>query len=192
MLADHRSSASIWLVRHGNTDWSDAGRHTGRAEVPLNRRGREAALRAGELLTGCDFFARVLRSPQERARETCELAGYGERAEQRGELVEWDYGELEGLTDEQSRERLPGWSLFSDGAPGGEGVGDVLARVDRVLDECRGVEGPVIIFGHGKTQRMLAARALGHPPELAEHLAVDPASISIIDGRALALWNWCG
>ena len=192
MLVDHGSAGAIWLVRHGDTDWSDAGRHTGRADVQLNERGREAALRARGLLSGCDFFARVLCSPQERARETCRLAGFADGAQERGELVEWDYGELEGLTDAESLARHPGWSLFADGAPGGESVAEALARVDRVLEECREVAGPVIVFGHGKTQRLLAARALGQPPPLADHLPADPASISIVDGAEIALWNWCG
>ncbi|GAC1438904.1 MAG: histidine phosphatase family protein [Solirubrobacteraceae bacterium] len=192
MLSDRRSAAAIWLVRHGDTDWSDEGRHTGRAELPLNLRGREAALRLRQLLAGCDFFARVLCSPQERARETCELAGFGTSAQTRGELVEWDYGEFEGLTDQQSHARRPGWSLFADGAPGGESVAEVLARVDRLLDECRSAGGPVILFGHGKTQRLLAARALGQPPLLATHLPCDPASLSILEADTIALWNWAG
>ena len=135
-------SDCVWLLRHGATEWTRHGRHTGREDVPLSDDGREQAKKAGSLLAG-RCFQHVFVSPQTRARETCSLAGFGECSSAREELVEWDYGVYEGLTDEQTQQRDPGWDLFRDGCPGGESPDQVAVRVDRLLVDMSGVEGRV-------------------------------------------------
>jgi probable phosphoglycerate mutase len=185
-------SDSIWLLRHGDTSWTRAQRHTGRQDVPLSRTGRAQARRAGLTLVG-RRFAHVLVSPQLRARETCRLVGRGGDAQVCEELVEWDYGEFEGLTDEQTQDRRPGWNLFRDGCPGGESPEDVRARVDRVLEIVRPLDGPCLLVSHGKLLRALAARWLGSDIALGTVLPLDPAAISLLerDGERplLRLWN---
>ncbi len=179
-------------MRHGATDWSEEGRHTGRTEVPLNDRGRAEAQRTGALLDGRKF-ALVLVSPQDRAQETCALLGYLGQARTVEDLVEWDYGDYDGLTDAQTRERSPGWSLLRDGAPGGESPADVRSRVARVLASLESRSGPALLVSHGKTLRVLAATWLGHELEFAEHLPFDAGALSVLDSdddsRVLRLWN---
>ena len=171
---------SIWLLRHGDTAWSESKLHTGRADPDLSSAGREEARHAGRLLAG-RAFDRVLVSPQRRAVETCELAGYGEQAEREPLLVEWAYGEFEGITDEEARERSPGWNLFTDGAPGGESPEQVRARVDRVLASLESLEGTALLVGHGKCLRVLGARWLGQPVSFAEGLVLDPAGLCVLE-----------
>lgn len=154
----------LLLARHGETEWSAGGRHTGRTDLPLTEAGRRRAQRLGSRLTERSFTL-VLRSPLRRAAETCELAGLGAEARVREELREWDYGEYEGLTTAEIRQRRPGWSLWSDGCPGGETALDVGARAARVIAEVRAAGADVIVFGHGHMLRVLAARWLGLPPE---------------------------
>jgi broad specificity phosphatase PhoE len=183
---------SIWLLRHGDTSWTRAQRHTGRQDIPLSRTGRAQARRAGLALTGRSF-AHVLVSPQLRAMETCRLVGRGSDAQVNDDLVEWDYGEYEGLTDAETQEREPGWSLFRNGCPGGESPAEVSARVDRVLEMVGALEGPCLLVSHGKLLRALAARWLGDEVALGDLLALDPAAISVLerDGSRtlLRLWN---
>ena len=186
-------STCIWLLRHGDTEWSESELHTGLAEPRLSDDGREQARRAGALLAK-RRFARVLVSPQRRARETCELAGYGEQATVHPLLVEWDYGELEGMTDEETQRRRPGWNLFEDGAPGGESPDEVALRIERVLAEVAEIDGPVLIVGHGKSLRVLAARWVGQPVTLGAALPFDPAALAILeregDQPLLRAWNY--
>jgi probable phosphoglycerate mutase len=185
----------IWLLRHGDTTWTEHERHTGRKDIPLSEAGRQQARRAGELLAGI-AFASVLVSPQRRAMETARLAGLQIEGHTCAQLVEWDYGEYEGLTDEQTRERYPSWSLFRDGAPGGERPDDVAARADRLIERCRTLPGPCILVGHGKMLRALAARFIEQPVALGAHLPMDPAAVSILQderaGSLLRLWNYTG
>ena len=126
-------SDCVWLLRHGDTEWTQRGLHTGRKDVPLSERGRDQARAAGRVIAH-HRFDNVLVSPQTRALETCRLAGLGPTAEQNGDLVEWDYGEYEGMTDEQTETRDPGWDVFRDGAPGGESPNQITACVDRVIE----------------------------------------------------------
>jgi broad specificity phosphatase PhoE len=180
------------LVRHGETEWSRTGRHTGRTDVPLTVRGRQEAQAVGDALRNRDF-ALVLTSPLGRALETCRLAGFGERALPRDELMEWDYGAYEGRTTTEIREERPGWTLWGDGVPEGETIAEVGARADRVIRELRSADGDALLFAHGHVLRTLAARWLGLEPEAGRLLALDPATISTLgyerETSVVRLWN---
>jgi broad specificity phosphatase PhoE len=169
----------LFLVRHGQTDWSRTGRHTGRTDVPLDDTGGREAEAIGALLARHPFSL-VLTSPLERAAETCRLAGYGDRAERCPDLVEWDYGEYEGRTTGEIREERPGWTLWVDGVPGGEGAADVGRRGDRVVARARAAEGDTLCFAHGHFLRVLASRWVGLPPAAGRLLALDAGSISVL------------
>ncbi len=156
----------LLVARHGETEWSANGRHTGRTDLPLTQAGRRRAQGLAALLAG-QSFALVLTSPLQRAVETCELAGLGGQGQVRGDLREWDYGAYEGLTTPQILERRPDWNLWRDGCPEGEQADDVGTRADRVIAEARAVEGAVIAFGHGHMLRVLGARWVGLPPRMA-------------------------
>ena len=167
-------------------------RHTGRTDVPLTDAGRETARSlAGRLAE--PSFGRVLVSPLARARETSELAGFGAQAEPRDELLEWDYGEYEGLTTEAIRATRPDWFLWRDGCPGGESVFDVARRVDRLVDALLAEEQPSLIFAHGHVLRVLGARWIGLPPGDGALLFLNPASVSVLGFeravRVLRRWN---
>jgi broad specificity phosphatase PhoE len=182
----------IVLVRHGETEWSRAGKHTGHTDVRLTETGRKQAEAVGEALRRREF-ARVLTSPLARAAETARLAGFGDPAEEREELREWDYGEYEGRTTPEIREERPGWTLWRDGVPGGESAAEVAERVDRLLAELRSGEGEVLVFGHGHLLRVLAARWIGLGPESGSHFALDPATISVLgherETPVIRVWN---
>jgi broad specificity phosphatase PhoE len=150
-------SQEVLLVRHAETEWSLSGKHTGRTDIPLTEAGRERARRLAPRLAGREFAA-VLTSPLSRARETCELAGLGERAQLREDLMEWDYGDYEGLTTPEIRTSRPDWYLWRDGCPGGERAADVGIRVDRVIAEVHTLDGDVALFAHGHVLRVLGAR----------------------------------
>jgi probable phosphoglycerate mutase len=190
--AEPARAAELVLVRHGQTEWSRTGRHTGRTDVPLSDEGRRLASRLAASLAG-RRFARVLTSPLSRAADTCRLAGLGDRAEAREELVEWDYGEYEGLTTPAIRERRPGWSLWRDGAPGGESPAQVGARADRLLAELRGLPGDAALFAHGHVLRVIAARWLELAPRDGALLALSTATVSVLgwerETAVLRLWN---
>jgi probable phosphoglycerate mutase len=155
--------AELLLARHGETEWSANGRHTGRTDLPLTADGRRRAAALAPLLSGRSF-ALVLTSPLQRAVETCRMAGLGDAAQVRDDLGEWDYGEYEGETTAQIHRRRPDWSLWRDGGPNGETAADVGARADRVIAEARAAGGDVIAFGHGHMLRVLGARWLGLEP----------------------------
>ena len=182
----------IVLVRHGETEWSLSGQHTSRTDLPLIEVGRERAQALGPLLAGWDFSL-VLTSPLRRARETCELAGFGDRAEVLDDLREWDYGEYEGLTTPQIREQRPDWSLWRDGCPGGEQPSEISARADRVLERMRGGGGDVLAFAHGHIFRVLAARWIQLPASGGARLALKAGAISALgyerDTEVISLWN---
>jgi probable phosphoglycerate mutase len=152
--------AELLLARHGETEWSANGRHTGRTDLPLTEDGRRRAGQLAAELAG-RTFALVLTSPLRRAVETCELAGLGASAQPRGDLHEWDYGDYEGLTTAEITERRPDWGLWRDGAPGGEAATQVGERADRVIAEVRAAGGDAIAFGHGHMLRVLGARWVG-------------------------------
>jgi probable phosphoglycerate mutase len=170
---------SVVLARHGETEWSFSGRHTGTTDLPLTEEGVRQAAALGPRLHAWTFSL-VLTSPLQRARETCRVAGYGEQAEVRPDLAEWDYGRYEGLTSAQIAEIHPNWSLWRDGGPGGERAADVGRRADRVIAEIRGLDGDVLIFAHGHVLRVLAARWLDEPPEGGRHYALQTATLSVL------------
>ena len=147
----------IYLARHGETAWSLTGQHTGLTDLPLTERGERNARQLGERLRGLTF-ARVYTSPLQRARRTCELAGFGAVAEVDPDLVEWDYGQYEGLRTAEIRVKRPGWLLFRDGCPGGESPVQAAARADRVMSRLRAVQGDVLLFSSGHFIRVLATR----------------------------------
>ncbi len=186
------SEPQLVVVRHGDTEWSQNGRHTSHTDLPLLPTGIERA-RALEPLLARLTFARVLSSPLQRARQTAQLAGYGAVVELIPDLVEWDYGEYEGITTEAIRERRPGWNLWTDGAPGGESPEAVAQRADRVITEATGAGGDVLIFAHGHILRVLAARWIGQPAVAGERLRLDPATISVLGHehayRVIQTWN---
>jgi broad specificity phosphatase PhoE len=180
------------LVRHGETEWTRTGQHTGRMDIPLTEAGRAEAERLRGRLARY-AFARVLVSPLSRARDTCALAGFGDRAEPRPDLMEWNYGQYEGKTRKQILVERPDWSLWRDGCPGGERAADVAARVDRVIAETQTVTGSVALFAHGHVLRILAARWIGLAPEGGALLALSTASVSELgtehDNQVVWTWN---
>ncbi len=190
----NQSLPDVYLARHGETAWSLSGRHTGRTDIPLTERGEDNARRLRGRLEGITF-TEVLVSPLQRARRTCELAGFRAVATVTPDLIEWDYGDYEGqLTSDIRRER-PGWYLFRDGCPGGESLEEVSARADRVIARLRADGGRVLLFGHGHFSRVLAARWMELTPGDARHLVLSTASLSIVGYEhtpadpAILLWN---
>jgi broad specificity phosphatase PhoE len=169
----------VYLIRHGETEWSLSTQHTGITDIPLTENGRKVA-KLLEPVLAKETFALVLTSPLERARETCELAGLGERAEIDSDLMEWNYGQYEGLTPKQIRAQAPEWMLFNDGCPDGESPEQVGARVDRVIARVRAVEGHVALFAHGHIFRVFAARWLGLPATAGCHFLLDTATLNIL------------
>ena len=168
-----------YLVRHGETEWSRSGQHTGVSDIPLTENGRRAARLLRPILAKQDF-ALVLTSPLQRARETCELAGLGQFANVEPDLIEWNYGEYEGLKTEQIRSTRPGWSVFRDGCPGGESPNQVGARADRVIAQVRKTEGNVALFAHGHIFRVLAARWINFQASYGEHFLLDTATLNVL------------
>jgi broad specificity phosphatase PhoE len=169
----------VSLARHGETAWSLSGQHTGLTDLPLTERGEGEARRLGERLAG-RAFARVFTSPLQRARRTCDLAGFGGVAAVDPDLVEWNYGKYEGRTSAEIRKENQDWQLFRDGCPAGESPADVAARADRVVARARAVGGDVLIFSSGHILRMLGARWLGLPPEGGRYLFLSTGSLSAL------------
>jgi len=186
------TSQRIVLVRHGETEWSRIQRHTGRSDLPLTATGRKQAESLITKLAGLQFAA-VFVSPLRRARETCEIAGFADRAIVDPDLIEWDYGAYEGLTSTEIQAERPGWTLFRDGVIGGETLDDVAARAARVITRIRGVEGDVLLFGHGHQLRITTALWLDFPAMAAQHMQLATASPSTLgyehEWTALLKWN---
>jgi broad specificity phosphatase PhoE len=182
----------IVLVRHAETEWSRAGRHTGRTDLPLTESGREAARSLARRLLH-ERFDRVLTSPLLRARETCQLAGLGSAAQVRRDLVEWDYGEYEGLTTAEIRAERPGWSLWRDGCPGGESAAQVGLRADRVIAELGAAQGAAAVFSHGHMLRALGARWIELEPAEGARLGLVAGALCVLGHehgvRIIASWN---
>jgi broad specificity phosphatase PhoE len=180
----------VWLLRHAETEWSRDGRHTGRTDVPLTEVGRERALALQARVVGHDFRL-VLSSPLSRARETADLVGL--RPQLRDDLLEFDYGDYEGITTEQIREQRPDWYLWRDGCPGGETAEDVGRRVDRVIDEALAAGGDVALVAHGHVLRALAARWVEQPAAFGGRLALDTGTVSVLgferEVRVIRRWN---
>jgi broad specificity phosphatase PhoE len=183
---------NVVLVRHGETEWSRSGRHTGRTDVPLTEKGRGEAGSLASCLSGWRFV-KVLTSPLQRVTETCRLAGLEERSDVREDLREWDYGQYEGRTTPDIRSDRPGWTLWTDGVPGGERAEDVGARADAVIAEVRSVNGDVVLFGHGHMLRVLAARWIELSPTTGGRFGLDPATISVLgyerETPVILRWN---
>lgn len=184
---------TVYLARHGETEWSKSGQHTGRTDIPLTAKGEADAKKIGTRLAGITF-ARVFTSPLGRARRTAELAGFA--AEPEPGLLEWNYGEYEGLKTAEIRQRRPGWDLFRDGCPGGESVQQISDRVDAVVTMLKGLSGNLLLFAHGHVLRVLAARWVGQPVPFGRALLLSTATVSILgfdhhamDEPALKLWN---
>jgi probable phosphoglycerate mutase len=182
----------VVVVRHGETEWSATGRHTSRTDLPLTEEGRRRAQALGSQLADRDF-ALVLTSPLRRARETCELAGFGEVAEICDDLREWDYGEYEGLTTPQIWEERPDWSLWRDGCPGGEEPSQVGVRADRVLERLRAVEGDGLAFAHGHILRVVTARWLRMSVAEGARFALKAGALGVLgferETEVLERWN---
>ena len=186
------TGTELWLVRHGETEWSASGRHTGTTDIELSEAGRRHAGALRERLAGVEF-ARVLTSPLKRARVTCELAGLADRAEVVSDLVEWDYGEDEGLTTAEIREERPGWTVWREGPRGGETAEEVGRRADRVIEMVGDPDGPVVAFAHGHLCRVVGARWIGLPPAEGIRLTLSTAAVCVLgydrETRAVVRWN---
>ncbi len=183
---------AVVLVRHGETEWSSSGRHTSYSDIALTPNGCEQAQALASRLDEIDFSL-VLTSPRARARMTCEFAGLSARAEVTDDLSEWDYGKYEGRTTADIRKEVPGWTIFRDGAPGGETADEVAARADRVLARAVDAGGVVAMFSHGHFLRVLGARWIGEPPAAGAWLGLDTATLSFLgherEQRVLRVWN---
>lgn len=188
----------LYLARHGDTAWTESHQHTGRTDLPLNEHGVAHARQLAERLREFSF-ARVFTSPLQRAAKTCELAGFGKIAEVDADLVEWDYGRLEGKLTSDIVKELPGWDLFRDGCPDGESPQDAAARADRFIARVRGLEGDVLAFSSGHISRMIAARWLGLAPAHGRIFFCAPASVGVLgfehnrrEEPIILLWNYDG
>jgi len=184
--------SELWLIRHGETEWSLSGAHTGRTDLPLTAAGERKARGLQARLAGREF-ALVLTSPLQRARRTCELAGYGAIAQDDPDLMEWDYGAYEGRTTADIHRDRPDWSLFRDGVPGGEAIDHVAARARRVIARAVAAGGDAALFGHGHILRILAACWLDFAPAAGEHFALGTAGMGVLgyehETRVIARWN---
>ena len=191
---DHAALPVIYLARHAETAWNLTCQNTGRTDLPLTPVGESNAVKLGDALRSVKF-TRVFSSPLRRAWRTCELAGFRSSVEMIPDLVEWDYGEFEGLRTVEIRKERPDWQLFRDGCPGGESPQQVAARADRVVDLVRSVSGNVLLFSSGRFLRMLAARWTGMDMIGAGSLTVSNASLSVLGYEnglaepAIRLWN---
>jgi probable phosphoglycerate mutase len=182
------------MARHGETAWTVSGQHTGRTDLELTERGEGNARRLGKLI-GAEKFARVFTSPLKRTRRTCELAGFGERAEELDDLLEWNYGDYEGKKTVDIRKQRANWQLFRDGCPGGESPDDVAKRADRVIEQLRAIGDNVLLFSSGHFFRVFAARWLGLVPAAGRYLLLSTATLSIVgyehtlNEPVIRLWN---
>lgn len=182
----------VWIVRHGETEWSRTGRHTGRTDLPLTAAGVEQATALRKRI-GSQRFALVLSSPLRRAWDTCRQAGFAEVARTTGDLLEWDYGAYEGRTTSEIQRDVPGWTIWTGGVPGGETMEDVAIRARKVIDEALAADGDVALFGHGHVLRILAACWLGLAPRDGRLFALATASIGVLGhengGHVIRAWN---
>jgi probable phosphoglycerate mutase len=179
------------LVRHGATEWSESGRHTGRTDIPLQAEGEASAQALASTLAG-RAFGLVLTSPLQRARHTAELAGFPDAVPD-DDLREWDYGDYEGVTTPEIRESVPGWTVWTHPCPGGETADQVAARLDRVVERVRSVDGDALVFGHGHALRALTARWLGETVAAGRFYRLDTATVSQLgyerDQPVIQAWN---
>jgi broad specificity phosphatase PhoE len=192
-MPSNNSHAEIWLIRHGETEWTLSGAHTGRTDIPLTANGERHAAEIGRYLGGRPF-ALVLTSPLQRARETCRLAGYGGAAQLDPDLCEWNYGAYEGRTSAQIQETVPGWNIWTSPVPQGETIAQVAVRASRVIDRASQAGGDVALFAHGHLLRILTACWLGLAPDAGRLFALTTASVSVLgyerDTRVISRWNF--
>jgi probable phosphoglycerate mutase len=188
----NESRQELWLIRHGETEWSAAKRHTGRTDIPLTPIGECQAAALGQSLAG-RRFACVLCSPLRRARKTCQLAGYDEAARVTDDLLEWDYGIYEGRTTQDIRLEQPDWSIWTASVPNGESIEQVGCRAQRVIQQVLDVSGDVVLFAHAHILRVLTACWLGLPPEAGQLFVLGTASIGVLgyerETRVITAWN---
>ena len=195
MIPARKTLLSLYLIRHGQTEWSLSGQHTGRTDIPLTTHGEDEARELVPWLQHIQF-ARVLTSPRQRARRTCELAGIGQEAEIEPDLAEWDYGDYEGKLSTDIRKERPDWNAFRDGCPHGEMPAQVSTRADRLITRLCTMDGNIALFSHGEFGLALAARWIGLPVIEGQHFLLDTASLNILgfnpshpEVRVIALWN---
>ena len=195
MMPARGTRLSLYLIRHGQTEWSLSGQHTGRTDIPLTAQGEDEARALNPWLTRIQF-ARVLTSPRQRARRTCALVGLAPQAEVEPDLAEWDYGDYEGMLSSDIRIKRPGWNVFRDGCPGGEMPEQVSARADRLIATLDTMDGNVALFSHGEFGLALTVRWIGLPVTEGQHFLLGTASLSILsynpahpEVRVIALWN---
>jgi broad specificity phosphatase PhoE len=183
---------SVFAIRHGETEWSLNGRHTGITDIPLTDNGRKLAERLRPVLAN-ETLSLVLTSPLQRAQETCRLSGAGNHATVDSDLMEWNYGEYEGLTPEEIHKVDPHWMIFRDGCPAGETPEQVGTRVDRVIARTKGVNGNAALFAHGHLLRVLAARWIGLPAQSGQHFLLGTGTLCVLgyyrDVPAIKVWN---
>ncbi|MGC9490506.1 MAG: histidine phosphatase family protein [Thermovirgaceae bacterium] len=183
---------TVFLVRHGRTTWAESGRHTGRTDIPLSPEGRREAAILKPVFEKVDICL-VLSSPLERAFETCRISGLSERALKEPDLMEWDYGEYEGLTTREIRDKVPNWSVFTHPVPGGETLGEVALRADRVIARIRLQEGNVVIFSHGHLLRVMASRWIGADPSFGKLFHLGTSTLSVLgfehESPVIRTWN---
>lgn len=182
----------VWLVRHGETEWSKSGRHTSTTDLPLTAEGERIAAELKDRLARVQFDL-VLTSPRQRARRTAELAGFGDAVTD-DDLVEWNYGDYEGITTAEIRKKVPGWTIWDDPVPNGESPEQVAARLDRVIQRIAAVDGDVLIFGHSHALRALTARWLELGVTEGRHFVLDTATLSVLGWErgspAIHRWNF--
>lgn len=182
----------LWLIRHGETEWSLSGAHTSRTDIPLTDRGKERAQKIKEYLQGKNFKM-VLTSPMQRARETCRIAGFGDVAQIDNDLVEWDYGVYEGRTTKDIQKEVPGWSVWTSPIVGGETIDHVAERANRVIARAAAKGGTVALFAHGHILRILAACWIESPPIMGSRLALSTGAVSTLGfehhTRVITMWN---
>lgn len=187
-----REDRRIYLLRHGETEWSRLGKHTSVTDISLTKNGRAAAQRLRSVLANAPFGL-VLTSPMRRARDTCELAGLGNAAIVEPDLMEWNYGDYEGLTTSEIRSKRPDWSLFRNGCPGGESPEQVASRAERIISKMQETERHVALFAHGHIFRVLAARWINLPASHGERFLLDTATLSVLgyyyQTPAVKIWN---
>ena len=194
-IATQRTRLRLYLIRHGETEWSLSGQHTGRTDIPLTAHGEAEARELRPWLAEIQF-ASVLTSPRRRARRTCELAGFGTSAEIEPNLSEWDYGDYEGQRSADIRKLRPNWIVFRDGCPHGEMPAEISDRADQLIARLKPLDNNVALFSHGQFGAVLAARWIGLPVIDGQHFSLGPASLSILahdpghpEVRAIGLWN---
>jgi len=185
----------LYLIRHGRTEWTMTGQHTGKSDIPLTAEGEAQARNVGKHLEGLSFD-HVFSSPRQRAQRTCELAGLGAQMQVEPDLAEWDYGEYEGLTSHQIHELRPGWDVFADGPPGGETPAAVAERAERLIARLDALTGRIALVSHGHFSRVFATRWLGQPIVMGRQLALGEAATNVLgydpghpEQRVILLWN---